>query len=84
LGGALRRLPLAAQFAIKALAMTAVLTSVAVGLQFVLYPFPLPQRWLAHNLPSIVAISFSASLLVGAIFQFRRSGGWLAAVSSAA
>ena len=33
LGGALRRLPLAAEFIIKALAMTAVLTIVAVGLR---------------------------------------------------
>ena len=75
LGGALRRLPLAAEFAIKALVMTTVLTFVAVGLQFVLYPFPLSKRWVADELPGILVIAFTASLLVGAIFEFRRLVG---------
>ena len=75
LGGVLRRLPLSAEFVIKALAMTAALTIVAVGLQFVLYPFPVSQRWLADELPRIVVIGFSASLFVGAIFEFRRMVG---------
>ncbi|MGC1887114.1 MAG: adenylate/guanylate cyclase domain-containing protein [Stellaceae bacterium] len=75
LGGALRRLPLSAEFAIKALTMTAVLTTVAVALQFVLYPFPLSQRWLADELPRIVGITFSGSLVAGAIFEFRRMIG---------
>jgi hypothetical protein len=43
LGGGLRRLPLVAEFPIKALLMTAVLTIVAVGLQLVLYPDPFPR-----------------------------------------
>ncbi len=55
--------------------MTAVLTTVAVGLQFVLYPFPLSRRWLDDELPRIVVIGFSASLIVGAIFEFRRMVG---------
>ena len=75
LGGVLRRLPLSAEFVIKALTMTAVLTTVAVGLQIVLYPFPLSRRWLADELPRIVGIGFSASLFVGAIFEFRRMIG---------
>jgi len=75
LGGVLRRLPLSAEFAIKALTMTAVLTTVAIGLEFVLYPFPLSRRWLADELPRIVVIGFSASLFVGAIFEFRRMIG---------
>jgi class 3 adenylate cyclase len=74
-GGVLRRLPLSAEFAVKALTMTAALTTVAVGLQFLLYPFPLSQRWLADELPRIVGITFSASLVVGAIFEFRRMIG---------
>lgn len=72
LGGALRRLPLSAEFAIKALTMTVVLTITAIGLQFVLYPFPLSRHWLADELPRIVGITFTASLVVGAIFEFRR------------
>jgi class 3 adenylate cyclase len=75
LGGVLRRLPLSAEFVIKALTMTAVLTTVAIGLQFVLYPFPLSRRWLADELPLIVGITFSGSLIVGAIFEFRRMIG---------
>ena len=68
----LRRLPQTAELAIKAIAMTAVLTIVAVGLQFVLYPYPFSQDWIVRDLPLIVAISFSVSLLAGAIFEFRR------------
>jgi adenylate cyclase len=75
LGRALRRLPLAAEFAIKALAMTAVLTFVAVALQFLLYPFPLSKKWVADELPRILVIAFTVSLLVGAIFEFRRIVG---------
>jgi adenylate cyclase len=74
-GGWLRRLPLSAEFVIKALTMTAVLTTVAVGLECVLYPFPLSRRWLADELPRIIGIGFSASLFVGAIFEFRRMIG---------
>ncbi len=75
LGAALRRLPLASEFAVKALAMTAVLTIVAVGLEFLLYPTPPRQRWFEDELPRIIAIAFTASLLVGAIFEFRRLVG---------
>jgi len=73
--GILRRLPLPAEFAIKALVMTAVLTIVAVGLQLVLYREPIPQSWIAHSLPLIVVISFSISLVTGAIFELRRLVG---------
>jgi hypothetical protein len=70
LGGVLRRLPLSAEFVIKALTMTTILAIVAVGLEFALYPFPVTPRWLADELPRIVGIAFSASLFVGAIFEF--------------
>jgi class 3 adenylate cyclase len=71
---ALRRLPLSAEFAVKALVMTAVLTIVGAGLQFVLYPAP-PPLWFATRLPLIVGIAFVVSLLVGAIFELRRLVG---------
>jgi adenylate cyclase len=74
LGGALRRLPLAAEFTVKALAMTAVLTIVTVGLEFALYPRQ-SQQWFARDLPRILAIAFTASLLFGAIFEFQRIVG---------
>jgi class 3 adenylate cyclase len=75
LAGVLRRLPLIVEFAVKALAMTAVLTIVAVGLEFVLYPTPPGQDWFADDLPRIVGIAFTVSLLVGAIFELRRLVG---------
>ena len=68
----LRRLPQIVELTIKVLAMTAVFTLVAVGLQFVLYPFTVPASWFVQDLPRIVAIAFSASLVTGAIFEFRR------------
>jgi class 3 adenylate cyclase len=53
--------------------MTAVLTIVAVGLQLVLYPTRFfSEHWVFHELPKVLAVAFSASLLVGAIFEFRR------------
>src|SRR5207248_10422269 len=73
-GGVLRQLPLSAEFAIKALTMTAALSTVAVVLEFVLYP-SLSRRWLAQELPRIIGIGFSISLFVGAIFEFRRMIG---------
>ena len=75
LGSVLRRLPLSVEFMIKAFTMTSALTIVTAGLQFVLYPFPVSQRWLADELPLIVGIGFSVSLFVGAIFEFRRMIG---------
>jgi hypothetical protein len=44
-GAALRRLPVGGEILIRSLAMTAVLVSVGVFLQFVLYTEPLGLRW---------------------------------------
>jgi class 3 adenylate cyclase len=67
-------LPLIAEFALKALAMAAVLTIVAIGLEFALYPLQ-GVEWYTQQLPLIVGITFGMSLLVGAIFEFRRLVG---------
>jgi class 3 adenylate cyclase len=75
LGHALRQLPLAAEFTVKALAMTAVLTIVTVGLEFLLYPTLPREHWFVRDLPRIPAIAFTVSLVVGAIFEFRRLVG---------
>jgi class 3 adenylate cyclase len=74
LGSALRRKPLAVEFALKALAMTAALTIVTLGLQFALYPST-SKEWYAQDLPRIVVLAFVVSLLFGAIFEFRRLVG---------
>ena len=73
-GRVVRGLPLVFEFALKAIAMTTVLTTVTLGLQFVLYPSTSPQ-WYSQDLPRIVGIAFVVSLLVGAIFEFRRLVG---------
>src|SRR5262249_20892537 len=75
LGGALRRLPMAAEFAVRAFATTAALTIVAIGLEVGLYPATGWRRWLSEDLPLILGIAFTVSLLVGAIFEFRRLVG---------
>jgi class 3 adenylate cyclase len=68
--------PQAAELAIKALAMTVVLTIVTIGLQLVLYPVPFfSERWVVHELPRILALALSGSLVTGAIFEFRRLVG---------
>jgi len=74
LGSALRHLPLIAEFALKALTMTAVLIIVTLGLQFALYPST-SREWYAQDLPRIVVLAFVVSLLFGAIFEFRRLVG---------
>jgi class 3 adenylate cyclase len=55
--------------------MTAVLTIVAIGLEYALYPAPPHRHWFADELPRIVGIAFTVSLVVGAIFEFRRLVG---------
>jgi len=70
-GRVLRGMPLIAEFALKALAMTAVLTIVTLGLQFALYPST-SHEWFARDLPRIVTLAFAVSLLFSAIFEFRR------------
>jgi hypothetical protein len=81
LGGALRRLPLAAEFAVKAAAMTLVLTIVTVGLEFALYPTLPGEPWFTKDLPRILAIAFRFRYSSA---WFSSSSGLLAAVSSAA
>src|SRR5213595_3388089 len=70
-GRVLRGMPLIAEFALKAMAMTAVLTIVTLGLQFALYPST-SHEWFARDLPRIVTLAFAVSLLFSAIFEFRR------------
>jgi len=78
LGSALRRLPLAAEVIVRALAMTAALIVVSLSLQFLLYAEPfhlldwLTRQWLTINLPRMVAISFALSMVVGVVVETQR------------
>jgi hypothetical protein len=77
LGSALRRLPLAAEVLVRALAMTAALIVVGFALQFLLYTEPyhldwLTGHWLTTNLPRIVVLGFGISLVVGVTAEILR------------
>ncbi len=74
LGAALRRLPLAADVILRALAMTAALTVVGASLQLVLYR-SVGESWLTLDLPMIVAASFAFSIVVGVMSGIRRLVG---------
>jgi len=76
-GTALRRLPVAGELLIRSLVMTAALVTVGISLQFVLYAQPLWLRWatvdwFTTNLPSIVAIGFAISLIIGVATETGR------------
>ena len=77
LGSALRRLPLAAEVAVRALTMTAALVVVGLSLQALLYAEPYQLRWLTRdwltvNLPRIVLLGFAFSLVIGMVVEARR------------
>lgn len=77
LGAALRRLPLAAEIVVRALAMTAALIVVGLALQALLYAEPyhltwLTRHWLTTNLPRMVGLGFALSLVFGIIAETRR------------
>jgi len=70
LGSALRRLPIAAEVVVRALAMTAALIVVSLTLQTLLYAEPyhldsLTRSWLTVTLPRIVAMGFAGAMVVG-------------------
>ena len=78
LGAALRRLPLAAEVGVRALAMTAALIVVSLSLQFLLYAEPrhlldwLTRYWLTVNLPRMVALGFAFSMVIGVAVEIQR------------
>ncbi len=77
LGSALRRLPLAAEVVVRALAMTAALIVVGLSLQFLLYAAPYHRQWLTRDwltidLPRIVALGFASSMVIGVVAETQR------------
>jgi class 3 adenylate cyclase len=77
LGAALRRLPVAGEVVIRALAMTATIVVVSVTLEIALFGdtlFPpwLTTVWLPHELPRIVLIGLGFSLLFGMVWETGR------------
>lgn len=70
----LRRWPLLAEIALRALMMTAAIAIAITALQFLLYGW-IPPYWLSHELPWLVAVSFFFSVLFGAAFELVRLVG---------
>jgi class 3 adenylate cyclase len=72
----LRKWPLLAEIAVRAIVIAIVVSVVAVGLQVVLYyDHRLTAAWLSAQLPRAVAIAFIFSVLFGAVFELTRLVG---------
>jgi hypothetical protein len=65
--GWLRKWPLLAQIALRAVAMAIAVAAVIAGSQVVIYDQPLAATWLSTQFPGIFAIAFVSSVI------FRRS-----------
>jgi class 3 adenylate cyclase len=77
LGMALRRLPVAAEVVVRALAMTAALVVAVLSLQTLLYAEPyrlewLTETWLTVTLPRTVALGFGIALVIGVLGEISR------------
>jgi class 3 adenylate cyclase len=88
LGTALRRLPVAGEFVVRSLAMTAAIVIAGVLLQVVLYAEPFALRWFtvhwfATTLPRIIVIGLVISVVVGTITETVRliGGPMLASIA---
>ncbi|MGO9423373.1 adenylate/guanylate cyclase domain-containing protein [Roseiarcus sp.] len=70
-GVALRKLPLAVEVVVKALALTGALIAVGLVLQFILYA-DVGRGWVTSDLVRIVAVSFAFSMVVGVVIELER------------
>jgi class 3 adenylate cyclase len=69
----LRKWPLLAEIAVRAIVIAIVVSIVAVALEVVLYyDHRLDAAWLSTQLPRVVAIAFVFSVLFGAVFELTR------------
>ncbi len=68
----LRRWPLLAEIALRAAVMAVAVSTVATGLQAVLYEERPQNIWFFAEFPRIVAITFVLSVLFGAAFELTR------------
>jgi len=68
----LRTWPLAAEIAMRAVAMAITVAAVILVMQAAIYDQPPPAGWLLDQFPRIVAISFVLSVVFGAFFELAR------------
>jgi class 3 adenylate cyclase len=77
IGAALRRMPVLAEVLVRSLVMTAVILIVGIALQAALYAESLQLHWInpdwfKSNLPWIVVVGLSMSLLIGLVTEAAR------------
>ena len=70
--GWLRKWPLLAEIALRAVAMAITVAAVIAGLEVVIYDHPLAATWLLGEFPGIIAMAFVLSVVFGAIFELTR------------
>ena len=70
-----RKWPLVVELVIRSLAMAIVVAAVAIGLEAVLNPRPIGSSWFATDLPRIVGLAFTVSVVTGAILELARLVG---------
>jgi class 3 adenylate cyclase len=70
--GWLRKWPLLAEIAVRAVVMAITVAAVIAGLQVVLYDQPLAATWLLAEFPRIIAVAFFSSVIFSAVFELTR------------
>jgi hypothetical protein len=70
-----RRWPLAIELIIRSVVMTVVVAAATVALEAVVSAHGVDKRWLAHEYPFIIAITFVITIVVGAIHELIRLVG---------
>ena len=68
----LRKWPLLAEIALRAVVTATTVAVVIAGMQVVIYDRPLAAKWLLDEFPGIIAISFVLSVVFGAVFELTR------------
>lgn len=71
-GAWLRRWPLLAELALRALAVAIVVAAVLVGLQPVIYGEPLTAKWFSATFPGLFAAAVVLSIAFSAVFELVR------------
>lgn len=67
-----RRWPLVVEIVVQSVAMAVVVATVAMALQVILYGHRIESTWLITDFPRIVAVTFAASIVVGAASELTR------------
>jgi adenylate cyclase len=76
------RWPLVVELIIRSAAMAAMVATVTVALEAIVYPHGIDSHWLVSDFPFIVALAFGVSILIGTIYELVRLVGGRALVNA--